>query len=269
MKNFKDYRLTIILIIFLLLNSILLFLVVNDLYFSEKSSRLKEVRHEAGTIYGYYRELAGSYGLLEEEKIEGLLAEFIYEIEEAESEERLREAAEKYGSRLQEELGRIRSEDRLQDTEEELELSQKRNRELENKLSSLQQEFELVKSSSGFGELSGSGVIVRVFDHQDELAESSIVHDNDIRTIINELFIAGARGIEVGGERLIATSAIRCVGPTILVNNEPISVDPIVIKAVGEPEILKSSLEIVRERLQGFGIELEIIRHYQLKLDKV
>ena len=70
--------------------------------------------------------------------------------------------------------------------------------------------------------------------------------------------IAGAYGIEVGGQRLTVNSAVRCVGPTMLVNNQPISVNPIIIKAVGNPEVLKSSLDIIKNQLENFGIVLEI-----------
>ena len=75
---------------------------------------------------------------------------------------------------------------------------------------------------------------------------------------MNELKISGAEGIEVGNQRITAISSIRCVGPTILVNNRPISVNPVVIKAVGNPHILKSSLDLIKKQLGKFGLILKI-----------
>ncbi|MFW6238008.1 MAG: DUF881 domain-containing protein [Halanaerobiales bacterium] len=269
MKNKGNIKINIILIILLLINSILLFVIANRLYFRNEPSSLEQEKSKASNVYGHYRRLTENYNILSEGEVENLLAEFMYQIEEAENGDKLQKAVVEYGDLLQQEIARIRMGETLHQTEEKLKHREESLNNLETRISSLEKELDLVKSSAGFAELSGPGVIIRVHDHQEKLEESSIVHDNDIRTIINELFIAGARGIEVGGERLTVTSAIRCVGPTILVNNEPISVDPIEIKAVGEPETLKSSLEVVRERLEGFGIELEIITHGQLKLDKV
>ena len=67
-----------------------------------------------------------------------------------------------------------------------------------------------------------------------------IVHETDIRHTINESFAAGANGI-AGGQRLTATSAIRCVGPSILVNDERIAVNPVEIHAIGDPAALSSA----------------------------
>ena len=140
---------------------------------------------------------------------------------------------------------------------------------LQTKVASLERQLSQLKQKAGFASLTGSGIIIKVFDENDKLEESGIVHDSDLRDIINELLIAGARGIEVGGQRLIATSSIRCVGPTILVNNKPISVNPVVIKAVGDPEVLKSSLDIVQKQLQPFGIELKINSKTRINLSQL
>ncbi|MEJ6952022.1 DUF881 domain-containing protein [Natronospora cellulosivora (SeqCode)] len=129
---------------------------------------------------------------------------------------------------------------------------------LQTKLASMERQFKNISQKAGYEPISGAGIIIHVYDNSKETEEIGIVHDSDIRKIINELLIAGAEGIEVGGQRLTVNSAIRCVGPTILVNNRPISVNPIEIKAIGSPEVLKSSLDIIKNQLKGFGIQLEI-----------
>ncbi|QTL97974.1 DUF881 domain-containing protein [Iocasia frigidifontis] len=138
---------------------------------------------------------------------------------------------------------------------------------LQTKLASLERQLKLISQKAGYEPLNGSGIIINVYDKDNNLEKMGIVHDADIRNIINELVIAGAGGIEVGGQRLTVHSAIRCVGPTILVNNKPIPVNPIIIKAVGEPRTLASSLDIVRKQLENFGIEIEVVAEDNIRLN--
>ena len=44
-----------------------------------------------------------------------------------------------------------------------------------------------------------------------------IIHDDDLLRVINELRAAGAEGIAINGERIVAMSEIRCAGPTLSV----------------------------------------------------
>src|SRR5574340_1132530 len=40
-----------------------------------------------------------------------------------------------------------------------------------------------------------------------------LIHDFDLREVANELLAAGAEGVSLGNQRLVAGSAIRCSGP--------------------------------------------------------
>ncbi len=76
-------------------------------------------------------------------------------------------------------------------------------------------------------EMSGSGLIVRIYDQIGAVDNPSIVHDTDIRDVVNELFASGgATGIAVGDQRLTTTSSIRCTGPLIKVDDKLIAVNP-------------------------------------------
>ncbi len=66
-----------------------------------------------------------------------------------------------------------------------------------------------------------------------DVVNDYIVHDRDIREIVNELFAAGAEAISVNGQRLVASSSIRCVGPVVLVNSTQVA-PPFMIKAIGK-----------------------------------
>ncbi len=78
--------------------------------------------------------------------------------------------------------------------------------------------------------------------------------------MINELRAAGAEAISINGQRLIATSEIRCAGPTLSVNNVR-SAAPYEIKAIGEKKSLENAIKMrggVAETLKVWGIQLEV-----------
>ena len=76
---------------------------------------------------------------------------------------------------------------------------------------------------------------------------SHIVHDGDLRRIVNELKNAGAEAISINGQRIVTTTAITCIGNVIKINDEKVS-SPFIIKAIGFPESMESALN----RLGGY-----------------
>jgi len=135
-------------------------------------------------------------------------------------------------------------------------------RALAREVDSLRVALHEVRSQAGFAEMTGPGVIMRIFDAENGFTNEAIIHETDVRDAVNELFAAGARGVAVANQRLTASSAIRCVGPSILVNDERIPVNPVVISAVGDPEVLASGLDIIR-------ITLEVSRNLRVEIEKV
>ncbi|MFJ1707822.1 DUF881 domain-containing protein [Kitasatospora sp. NPDC088346] len=69
-----------------------------------------------------------------------------------------------------------------------------------------------------------------------------VIHQQDIQAVVNALWRGGAEGIQVMDQRLISTSAVRCVGNTLLLQGRVYS-PPYVIKAVGKTEALRSALD--------------------------
>ncbi len=134
----------------------------------------------------------------------------------------------------------------------------------ETEREALQSKLDEIMASAGYKDLTGSGIVVKLFDAEEGFSTVDIVHDRDVRDVVNELFAAGASGVAVGGQRLTSTSSIRCAGPVILVNQQQISVNPIVIEAAGNPEVLGSSLDLIKSQLKEFGIRVEISSKEQL-----
>ncbi|MCX5211725.1 DUF881 domain-containing protein [Kitasatospora sp. NBC_00240] len=69
-----------------------------------------------------------------------------------------------------------------------------------------------------------------------------VIHQQDIQAVVNALWRGGAEGIQVMDQRLISTSAVRCVGNTLLLQGRVYS-PPYVIRAVGRTEALRSAVE--------------------------
>lgn len=70
-----------------------------------------------------------------------------------------------------------------------------------------------------------------------------LVHDIDLNQLMNELWSSGAEAIAVNEQRIVANSAIRCVGPTILINTRRLS-PPYDVKAIGDPDTLMGGLKM-------------------------
>ena len=124
-----------------------------------------------------------------------------------------------------------------------------------------------LKVEAGLAEMTGEGITVELYDEFGATTSSSIIHDADILDVINELFSSGAKGICLGGQRLIVTSAVRCSGSLIKVNDRLITVNPVVIEAIGDPDLLISGLDIIKNNMElNRGIRFKITREPMLKL---
>lgn len=130
----------------------------------------------------------------------------------------------------------------------------------------MKQELDNAQNLAGTTELTGKGVVVTVSDSTlptNDMGgniEQYIIHDGDLRMVITELAGAGAEAISVNGQRIVATTAVRCVGNTIMVNDVKIAT-PFVIKAIGDPSTLEAALMIkggVSDYLKSWSINLSV-----------
>ncbi|MET8631906.1 DUF881 domain-containing protein [Streptomyces sp. NPDC004074] len=68
-----------------------------------------------------------------------------------------------------------------------------------------------------------------------------VIHQQDLQAVVNALWQGGARGIKVMDQRLISTSAVRCVGNTLILQGRVYS-PPYKITAIGNPDKLQKAL---------------------------
>ncbi|MDR3564331.1 MAG: DUF881 domain-containing protein [Negativicutes bacterium] len=134
-------------------------------------------------------------------------------------------------------------------------------------------DLQLVKMGAGVIPLQGPGIVVVIDDSKrpTKMGENPnlyLIHDDDILKVINELWAAGAEAISINEQRLIASSEIRCAGPTLSVNNTRYS-PPYEIRAIGEPPTLENSLRMrggVMETLQFWGIQVAVKKQDVVKV---
>lgn len=140
--------------------------------------------------------------------------------------------------------------------------------------SAINEQLNRAEILAGLAEVSGPGVLVKLNDSSARGPGNSadfIIHDDDLRKVVNELFAAGAEAISLNNERIIATTAIRCVGPVVFVNSNKHSV-PFTIKAIGNPETLEAALNLrdgVVDILRNlWKIEIEISKEKSITVPR-
>src|SRR5690242_12364769 len=103
---------------------------------------------------------------------------------------------------------------------------------------------------AGLDPMRGPGLVVTLNDAQrdaegrfprDASPDDLVVHQQDIEAVLNALWSAGAEGIQMQDQRIIGTSAPRCVGNTLLLNGRTYS-PPYVITAVGDANAMQAAL---------------------------
>jgi len=138
-----------------------------------------------------------------------------------------------------------------------------------DRLQALQAELQRQRLLAGLVAVEGPGVVVTLDDSAVRVPPGAdpntyIIHEYDLRDIVNLLWMAGSEGIAINDERLVNNSSVYCVGSTVLVNNTRLS-PPYAIRAIGDsrvqqdymrnPSYLKGLKD--KERLYGlrFGVK--------------
>lgn len=111
---------------------------------------------------------------------------------------------------------------------------------------SVQTELREVAAPAGMTAVRGPGLVVSL---EDSLLSSSssgdyndlIIHEEDLQAVINALWAGGTEAMSVNGERILSTTAIRCVGNTLLLHGNVYS-PPYVIEAIGDDGALTRAL---------------------------
>lgn len=89
--------------------------------------------------------------------------------------------------------------------------------------------------------------------------DALIVHQQDIQAVVNALWRGGAEAMTIQGQRVVATTGIKCVGNSVVLHGVPYA-PPYVIEAIGDPDGLEQSVEdstavnIYRQYVAAYGL---------------
>jgi uncharacterized protein YlxW (UPF0749 family) len=107
--------------------------------------------------------------------------------------------------------------------------------------------------AGGLVEVSGPGILVVLDDAPEDAADRAtnagvdpnqlVVHQSDLQAVVNSLWAGGAEAMSIAGQRVIATSAVRCVGNTLLLNGEVFS-PPFRVAAIGPYRTMNAALNV-------------------------
>ena len=131
---------------------------------------------------------------------------------------------------------------------------------------------EAYQAVAGLSALHGPGLTVRLDDAprrpdgslpQGANPDDLVVHQQDVQAVVNALWAGGAEAMTIMGVRVVSTSAVRCVGNTLLLSGRVYS-PPFVMAAIGDPDRLRTALDqslgvrAFREAASAFGLRYQV-----------
>ena len=131
--------------------------------------------------------------------------------------------------------------------------------------SELSERLNEINSEIGLTALQGEGIIIRLEDGDEgpnTTLRDSVVHDSDLKAIVNDLCTAGAEAISINGQRVVSTTAITCIGNVIKINDEKIG-NPFEIRAIGSKARLDGAVSMngrTLNQMKKDGIKVEVKR---------
>lgn len=96
-------------------------------------------------------------------------------------------------------------------------------------------------------------------DNPDDL----VVHQQDLQSVVNGLWAGGAEAVSLMGYRLISTSAVRCVGNTVVIQGRLFG-PPFVIEAVGPVRRMQTALDeepgvaLFKRYVETYGVGYDV-----------
>jgi len=141
-------------------------------------------------------------------------------------------------------------------------------------------EAEQGELSAGLVALVGPGLLITLDDAprpadgslpNGARADDVVIHQSDVQAVVNALWAAGADGVAVMGQRLIGTSAVRCVGNTLLLQGRTYS-PPFVVTAIGDVPAMRTALaasedvDVFQLAVDRFGLTFRLRDRAELTL---
>jgi uncharacterized protein YlxW (UPF0749 family) len=163
----------------------------------------------------------------------------------------------------------------------EVDLATKDHARNDQRIGSEQRRADNLGLPAGIGPVHGSGLRVTLSDaprSADRLLpegttpDTLVVHQQDMQAVINALWAGGAEALQIMDQRVIVTSALRCVGSTLILQGRVYS-PPYTVTVIGDPDRLTRSLDssegvqLYRYYADRFGLVYSTDRLSDVRLD--
>lgn len=92
-----------------------------------------------------------------------------------------------------------------------------------------------------------------------------VIHQQDVQAVVNALWAGGAEAMMLQDQRVVSTSAVRCVGNTLILQGRVYS-PPYVITAIGDTDRMRRSLDtdeavgLIRQWSLAVGLGYDVSR---------
>jgi uncharacterized protein YlxW (UPF0749 family) len=105
--------------------------------------------------------------------------------------------------------------------------------------------------TTGFSPVHGPGVRITVDDRPGDEVDGEVL-DEDLATLVDGLFAAGAEAVAINDQRINALGGIRNTNRAVHVNGRPVNA-PYVVSAIGDPRTLQARLVETYQGQQWFN----------------
>ncbi|MDX6203996.1 MAG: hypothetical protein QOF39_53 [Frankiales bacterium] len=105
-------------------------------------------------------------------------------------------------------------------------------------------------------------------------ADDLVVHQQDVQAVVNALWAGGAEAMTIMNERVLSTTAVRCVGNTLLLHGRVYS-PPFVVTAIGDQTRMGNALDaapdvtIYRQYVAAYKLVYGVTRQTSVTLPGV
>ncbi|WP_337062279.1 DUF881 domain-containing protein [Kineococcus sp. G2] len=126
--------------------------------------------------------------------------------------------------------------------------------------------------ASGALAATGPGVTVVLDDAPDTVRPAGaspddlVVHQQDVEAVVNALWAGGAEAMSIMDQRVVSTSAVRCVGNVLVLQGRTYS-PPYRVSAIGDPQALRAALDasaqvaVYRQYVDAYGLGWSVQAH--------
>ena len=140
-------------------------------------------------------------------------------------------------------------------------------------VAAVQKRSQRLLVSAGLEAMRGPGLAVTLDDAPrhgaiptDARPDDLVVHQQDVQAVVNALWAGGAEAMQLMDQRVISTSAVRCVGNTLILQGRVYS-PPYRVTAIGNVSAMLRAMDesreinIYQEYVAAYGLRWSVVQH--------